>query len=204
MHPMQAPIRHHHRFGADDAVVLGSDAGQALPTLHRLGNRCSDRGEMRVAAHECGYRYQVLELSPLRHHSGIAPQRLHEQPVVGHAIEFRRPGKWFGAARAAVWVCKGHRGLDSFLLRPLVGTCERAVLSDRSPRCATARWHFFGKEEVHFSTAVATQIRGGRPSRGRSPSAGLLGVTAMAAAQGPVEAPARHPPCPMGRCRCRI
>jgi hypothetical protein len=62
----------------------------------------------------------------------------------------------------------------SFLLRPHCRACERIVTSDRSLRCVMARRQFFSSEEMPPGAAVTTQIRGGRPSRGRSPSAGLL------------------------------
>ncbi len=64
----------------------------------------------------------------------------------------------------------------SFPMHPHCRVCERTVMSDRSLRCVVACWHSFSSEEMPSLAAVTTQIRGGRPSRGRSPSAGLLSV----------------------------
>ena len=87
---MDLAVGHHHRLGADDTVALGGDAGQALAGLHRLRDRGPDGGEIRTAAQERRDRDQVLELPTLRHDGGLTPQRLHEQPVVGHGRILRR------------------------------------------------------------------------------------------------------------------
>ena len=43
---------------------------------------------MGTTPQERRYRNEIFELPPLRHHGGFVPQRLHEQPVVGHAANF--------------------------------------------------------------------------------------------------------------------
>jgi hypothetical protein len=64
----------------------------------------------------------------------------------------------------------------NFPMHPHCRVCERTVMSDRSLRCVVACRRFFSNEEMPSLAAVTTLIRGGRPSRGRSPSAGLLSV----------------------------
>lgn len=89
LHAVHAAVGHYYRFGADDAIVLGSDAGQALAGLQRLGDSCADRRQIGTATQERGDRDELLQLTPPCYHGRFVPQRLHEQPVVGHASSLR-------------------------------------------------------------------------------------------------------------------
>ena len=98
----------------------------------------------------------------------------HRTDVVSGDTLSGAPGRSPPAGTCQVCKC-GLSQVTSRCTR-IIGFCERTVMSDRSLRCVVACRRFFSNEEMPSLAAVTTLIRGGRPSRGRSPSAGLLSV----------------------------